>query len=643
MKKDKIIKFKNLKELRKRKPIKNAIISAYKKEGIEQFAEFLQEIGTKIYSTGNTAKYLKNHGIEVNLISSITKYPEILDGRVKTLHPVIHGGILARRDNPEDMKIIEKLEIPLFDLIYIDLYPFEQKLRENIHFTDIEEFIDIGGPTMLRAAAKNYRDVVPVIDKSDLSTIQFELIYKGKISKFIRLNLARKVFNFTAYYDSLIHSYFSEKINIELQKSNDSIEESHFISDSTFNKDENSIELLDEKIGEDKILAELDSNKLINKFKISEDKNYKDLEYRNYMKNEFSFLNSRYLTIPLKLKMKLRYGENPHQKANFYIRGDQESVFENFEQIHGKELSFNNIKDIDVAWKVVSEFDRNSNFNFKVACCGVKHNTPCSIALGIDTVNAFSKMYMGDSISIFGGIVAFNSVVNKETAEKLSKIFLEIIIAYDFTEDALKILKKKKNLRLLRLKDKIKIKKNNMKGENYFYNSYNIDITSVNNGLLVQSEDNKLLKKFEKVTNFDNNRIDVDAKNNSELRIKTELEFAYIAAKYAKSNAIVVSSNFMTLGIGSGQQNRINAAKIALENAKDVMNKFNLKNNKEYKNLYLASDGFFPFNDVVELAGRYKVKAIIQPGGSIRDKDSIELANKLGISMYFTGQRHFKH
>lgn len=647
--------------LKKIKPIKNAIISAYDKEGIESFCKFLQNIGANIYSTGNTAKYLKQKGIDVKLISDLTGFPEIFEGRVKTLHPVIHGGILARRDNLEDLETAKKMNIPMFDLVYINLYPFEEKSKNNIELNDIEEFIDIGGPTMLRAAAKNYQDVIPIVSMEDLQTVKLELLISGKLSKLTRLHLAAKVFNLTSYYDSLIHNYFIEKINKQYEEQDN--------KESLINTIVQKIKLdFNEKMALEKrktdlIISEEDENIIIkdkdniildiDEFFDQLEKADIDLENRS----KYSLLNYKYLTVPYKLKKSLRYGENPHQSANFYIRSDKESIFDKFIQINGKELSYNNIKDIDVAWKVVSEFKRNTDFSFKVACCGVKHNTPCSVALGEDVFEAYTKMYMGDSVSIFGGIVAINDIIDEKTAKELSKIFLEIIVAVDFTDGAFKILKKKKNLRLLKLYSNGK-SETTLYDKDKFFKHDDYEICSVDNGLLVQNNDDILFKDLKKVTlsrNENEDDIKNDIKNNGfnkgveqeDSRQKIELEFGYIVAKYAKSNAIVVTSNFQTLGIGSGQQNRISAAKIALENAKEVIDKFGLDKDNIYKEKYeiwyLSSDGFFPFDDVVKLAAQYPVKAIIQPGGSIRDNDSIEAAKNAGIDMYFAGVRHFKH
>ncbi|APT75339.1 phosphoribosylaminoimidazolecarboxamide formyltransferase [Marinitoga sp. 1137] len=499
--------------------MKRALISAYDKKDIEILAKNLVENGYEIISTGNTAKYLEKNGINVIPVENITEFPEILNGRVKTLHPKIHGGVLARNIE-EDLEVLKKHNIEKIDLVYVNLYPFEEKLKEELTIQERIEFIDIGGPTLIRAAAKNFEHTIVIVDPEDIPMV-IEKIKENNIDFETRLYLASKAFNLTAYYDSLISNYF---------------------------------------------------NKLINK--------------------KFP----KYYTPSLKLKNKLRYGENPHQDAVFYENTFEEGFFNTFEQLNGKELSYNNLKDIDVAWKVVNEFD-NEN-----ACCAVKHQTPCGVAIGKDNLEAYKKAYECDPISIFGGIVAFNHTVTKETALEMKKLFLEVIIAPEFEEEALETLKKKKNLRIIKAHKKPSEKR---------------EFSTIDGGVLVQDRDTELFNKFEVVTEKD---IDEE--------LKKELIFAFKVVKHAKSNAIVVAGNQMAT-IGSGQPNRIWAAIDALKRAKHP--------------IVLASDAFFPFDDVVREAGKYNIKAIIQPGGSIRDEDSIKAANELGIAMIFTKMRHFKH
>lgn len=498
--------------------MKRALISVYDKTNLLDFAKFLVSSSVEIISTGGTYKYLIENNIKVTEVSEVTGFEEILDGRVKTLHPFIHGGILAIRDNEKHMeKLVEKGITPI-DMVVVNLYPFFDKVNENISFDEKVEFIDIGGPSMLRAAAKNFKDVTVLSDAKDYEMVMDELKEQDELSINTRKKLAGKVFNLTAAYDAAISNF-----------------------------------LLEDK--------------------------YPD-----------------YFTISYKKNTALRYGENPHQAAAYYEAACGVGAMKNFVKLHGKELSYNNFKDMDIAWKVVNEFE-------ETACCAVKHNTPCGVALGDSTKEAYIKAYSCDEVSIFGGIVAFNKTVDKATAEELVKIFLEIVIAPKFDEDALKILYSKKNLRVISCK---------VKPED------SLEFVSVDGGMLVQNRDSELIDEISYVTDKAPSAEELD-----------ELIFGMKVAKYVKSNAIVVVKDKAALGIAGGQTNRIWSAMQALDRAKD--------------GVVLASDAFFPFSDVVEEAAKYNIKAIIQPGGSIRDKESIEECNKHGISMVFTGIRHFKH
>ncbi|MEW9095119.1 MAG: bifunctional phosphoribosylaminoimidazolecarboxamide formyltransferase/IMP cyclohydrolase [Clostridiaceae bacterium] len=498
--------------------IKRALISVFYKDGILELAKFLQERGVEIISTGGTFRYLKENGIEVIDVTEVTNFPEMLDGRVKTLNPYIHGGILAVRNNEEHMETIKAHNITTIDMIVVNLYPFFEKVKEDLSFDEKIEFIDIGGPTMLRSAAKNFRDVIVLSNTEDYDNVIRQIEETGDVDFNTRKSLAGKVFNLTSAYDAAISNFMLEE------------------------------------------------------------------EYPE-------FLNLSY-----KKAMDLRYGENSHQRAAYYVSAVEDGAMKDFDQLNGKELSYNNIKDMDIAWKVVNEFE-------EIACCAVKHNTPCGVALGDSVKEAYIKAYEGDPISIFGGIVAFNRKVDKVTAEKLSDIFLEIVIAPDFHEDALAVLKNKKNLRVIKCKFTPKDK---------------VEVAKVEGGILVQSVDDKLTEEINVVT---------EAKP-TENQLK-DMVFGMKVVKYVKSNAIVIVEDGKTLGIGGGQVNRIWAAKEALE--------------RSGGGAVLASDAFFPFGDVVEEAAKYGVKAIIQPGGAIRDKESIEVCNKSGIAMVFTGIRHFKH
>lgn len=508
--------------------MKRALISVFYKDKILDFAKFLISKNIEIISTGGTYKYLKENSIPVIEVEEVTGEKEMLDGRVKTLSSKIHGGILAIRDNPKHIEAIKERGIIPIDIVIVNLYPFFEKyLDDTLSFEEKIEFIDIGGPAMLRSAAKSFKDVVVISDIKDYDLAKNEM-ENGEVSIETRKYLAAKVFNLTSAYDSAV---------------------SDFIFNSIENKD-------------------------------------------NF---ELNYLNMSYIK-----KEKLRYGENPHQKADFYIYTVDKGSMKDYEQLNGKELSFNNIRDMDIALKIVCEFDENKK---EFACSAIKHSTPCGAALGENVFDAYNKTYKCDSVSIFGGIVSFNSAVDERTAKELNKTFLEIIIAKDFTEEALKILKTKNNLRIIKYKAKPNDK---------------INLVKVDGGILVQDEDNSLFEDYEIVTE----------KKPSEEEMKN-LIFGMKVVKYAKSNAIVVVKDFMAKGIGSGQTNRIWACEDALKRAG--------------KSGVVASDAFFPFRDVVDACAKYDIKAIIQPGGSIRDKESIDACNEHGISMVFTGIRHFRH
>lgn len=502
--------------------MKRALISVFDKTGILDLAKFLVSKNIEIISTGGTYKYLLENNIPVIEVSKITKFDEMLDGRVKTLHPNIHGGILALRDNKLHMNTLKEKNIDTIDYVIVNLYPFFEKVKENLSFEDKIEFIDIGGPTMLRSAAKSFKDVVVLSDIKDYELIKTEIDKNGDVSFDTRKMLAGKVFNLTSAYDAAISQF-----------------------------------LLDEEFPE-------------------------------------------YLTISYKKNSLMRYGENSHQKAAYYIDNMNDGAMQDFEQLNGKDLSFNNVRDMDLAWKLVSEFD-------EAACCAVKHSTPCGVAIADTTKRAYKKAYESDSVSIFGGIVAFNKKLDLETAKLLDVIFLEIIIAPDFSKESLELLTKKKNLRLIKCGKKPSDKK---------------EFIKVDGGILVQDSNTKLCENLEIVT-----------KTKPSVEQEKDLLFALKVVKYIKSNAIVIVKDGQTLGIGGGEVSRIWAAEKAVERAK----KFG-KND-----LVLASDAFFPFKDVVELVAKNKVSTIIQPGGSLRDQESIDECDKNNISMIFSKLRHFKH
>lgn len=500
--------------------MKRALISVFDKNGILEFANFLVNHGVEIISTGGTYKHLKENGVPVIEVAEVTGAPEMLDGRVKTLHPVIHGGILAIRDNTEHMATIKERGISTIDMVVVNLYPFFKKVNEDLTFEEKVEFIDIGGPTMLRSAAKSFHDVVVISDTADYETVMKEM-EAGEVTFETKKRLAGKVFNLTSAYDAAISQFL---LGDEMPK----------------------------------------------------------------------YLNASYEKL-----MDLRYGENPHQKAAYYVSTTDTGAMKDFEQLNGKELSFNNLRDMDVAWRTVCEF-------IEPACCGLKHSTPCGAAIGKNVYEAYTKAYECDPVSIFGGIVALNKEVDADTAREMVKIFLEIVIAPSFTDEALEVLKTKKNLRVIKCKHTPQDK---------------INMVKVDGGLLIQDEDLSFTTDYEAVTE--------KAPTAEEME---NLIFGMKVVKHVKSNAIVVVKDMMAVGIGNGETNRIWPTRQAIERAGDKI-----------EGAILASDAFFPFRDVVDECAKAGIKAIIQPGGSMRDQESIDACNEHGMSMVFTGMRHFKH
>ena len=504
---------------------KRALISVSDKTNIVEFAKGLEKHGFEVISTGGTFTHLKNNGVSCISIEDVTHFPEILEGRVKTLHPKIHGGLLSKRGNELHNKHVAENNIEYIDLVCVNLYPFEATVKkEGVSEEEIIENIDIGGPSMLRSAAKNFNDVAVVTDINDYDRVLSEL-ERGGISYETRRALAIKVFNTTASYDAAIANYFNKKDNLVPEK----------------------------------------------------------------------------LTLSYKLQDSLRYGENPHQKAYHYVQDNNESyALQNAVQLHGKEMSYNNIQDASAALDILSEFDETT-------CVAVKHMNPCGVATGSSVFEAYSRAYEADPVSIFGGIVAVNGKVDKETAEKMHSIFLEIILATDYDEEALEILTKKKNLRIYKLSEK--------------NNNHEKQIKSVRGGILVQDFNEKLADEYESVTE---KKVDETQQR--------DIEFGLKVVKHVKSNAIVVVKDRQTLGIGAGQMNRVGSCKIALEQA-----------GEKARGAVLASDAFFPMRDSADIAADYGIAAIVQPGGSIRDQESIDACNEKGVAMVFSKIRHFKH
>ena len=526
-----------------------ALISVSNKEGIVEFAKGLVAHGVEIISTGGTLKTLEDNGVTVRGVSDVTGFPECLDGRVKTLHPKIHGGLLARRDNQEHMKRIKELEIDPIDFVVVNLYPFKETIQNPDATLEMAiENIDIGGPTMLRSAAKNYRDVIVLCDPRDYRMILDKLGEAGSVSEDVKYELALKVFEHTAAYDTWISDYLRRRIGKELP------------DNPTFTY---------EKIQD------------------------------------------------------LRYGENPHQKAWYYKKTYEEAAaLTRAVQLHGKELSFNNINDANAALEILKEFKEPT-------VVAVKHANPCGVATGKTLHEAYKGSYQCDPVSIFGGIIALNQKVDVATAGEISKIFVEILIAPDYEEEAFEILTAKKNIRLLKLdnlyprdgldsRDGLTSKAtlNSRLSDSY-------EMKNISGGLLIQEGD---------IKTYDEEDFRVVTKKSPTKEEMESLKFAMKVVKHVKSNGIVVAKDYRTIGLGPGQVNRIWAVDHALNQALEST-----------EGAVLASDAFFPFEDCVERAALGGITAIIQPGGSMKDETSIKRADELGIAMVFTGVRHFKH
>ena len=510
--------------------MKRALVSVSDKSGLVEFVKGLESLGWQIIATGGTQRLLEQQGVKTIGISEVTGFPEICDGRVKTLHPKVHGGLLARRDEESHLAALRENGIEFIDLVCVNLYPFRQTIANpDVTMEDAIENIDIGGPSMLRSAAKNYRDVTVVCDPADYAAVLAEIAEGGNTKVETRLTLSAKAYTHTAQYDSCIATFMREKAGLS-----------------------------------EKLFLEFD------------------------------------------VKQGLRYGENPHQSAKFYS-DNQTTAFSlaYAEQLGGKELSYNNIQDANAALNIVREFD-------EPFCVALKHMNPCGAAIGATIEEAWNAAYEADKVSIYGGIVAVNRPLTAEVAQGMKPIFLEIVMAPEFTPEALEILSTKKNLRLLKV---------DMTKSDKAINQY----ISVNGGLLVQQLDT--------VTKEVTADMCVTETKPTEAQI-VDMNFGWRVVKHVKSNAIAVVKDGHTLGVGAGQMNRVGSAEIALKQAQAA---------GFTEGLVLASDGFLPFDDTVAFAAQYGVTAIVQPGGSIRDEDSIRKANELGITMLFTGMRHFKH
>jgi phosphoribosylaminoimidazolecarboxamide formyltransferase/IMP cyclohydrolase len=514
--------------------VKRALISVSDKEGITVFVKGLSKLGVEIISTGGTAAILRKAGITIKDVSEVTGFPEMLDGRVKTLHPIIHAGILAKRDDKEHKDTLKKHNICPIDLVVCNLYPFEQTIQKpKVGIEEVIENIDIGGPTLIRAAAKNYKDVIVVTNKEQFDCVLKSLEKNGDLSINKREKLALEAYTHTAQYDSIISQYLRNRWT-------------------------------------DEILPESNS-------------------------------------ISMRKIQDMRYGENPHLKGAFYksLPKISEPCITNAVQLQGKELSYNNILDGDCAIECIKEFSEPT-------CVIIKHATPCGIASAEKLLQAWKNAYATDTYSPFGGIISFNRKVGKDVAEELSNLFLEVIIAPGFTKEALDVFGKKKNLRLLELK-----------GLDKKIDRMGMIFRSVVGGFLSQERDVKLTPK--------SNWKIVTKKKPTKEEIRS-MEFAVKCVKHVKSNSVVFVKDTHTVGIGGGQTARVDATWIATNKGKE-----NIKNST------MASDAFFPFRDGIDLAAKAGVKAIIQPGGSIRDEEVIKAADEHGIAMVFSGQRYFRH
>lgn len=506
---------------------KYALLSVSDKTNIIAFASTLVSHGYHLISTGGTLKTLQEVSLPVTAIQEVTGFPEMMDGRVKTLHPAIHAGLLAKRDNPDHLSALNTHQFNQIDVVVVNLYPFEASIaNENTSLAEAIEKIDIGGPSMIRSAAKNHASVAVVVNPKHYNNLAKELDEnQGSFSLATKQKLAVEAFQHTTYYDGIIAQYFA--------------------------------------------------------------KAYQTAPFPE----EFS--------LPLKKKSSLRYGENPHQAASIYKLGFDPTALSDIEQLHGKDLSYNNYVDLDAAWQIVSELK-------KPAVAIIKHTNPCGAAIADRLSEAYTRAFDADPVSAFGSIIAVNRNLDAETAEKMSKLFVEAIIAPEFSSEALNILQKKKNIRLIKHKS---------------YSNLHFTAKHIDGAVLLQEKDNSLYENLNCVTQCTLNKDQED-----------DIHFAFCIAKHVKSNAIVLVKDGVTIGVGAGQMSRIEAVEIALKKAGD-----------KSKGSICASDAFFPFGDSVTHLAAAGVETVVQPGGSVKDQESIDAANSANICMLFTGQRHFKH
>ncbi len=521
--------------------MKRALVSVTNKQNIIDIIDVLIEADYEIISTGGTLQHIRERGRKAMDIEDFTGFPEMFEGRTKTLHPKVHGGLLYKRASAHHVAQAKDGGILPIDVVIVNLYDFEGTLNSGKSHEDIIENIDIGGPSMIRSASKNYQDVLVVVDPSDYQEVA-DRIRSGKVDLAFREKMAMKAFSLTAYYDAMISSYFVSRVL--------------------------------------------------------------DQEKKHPVENSFDEYSLEQRAIPIKKAQNLRYGENPHQKAAVYDIPSEKSLLSKFVQLGGKELSYNNLNDLNTALEICSDLNEEGT----VATAVIKHATPCAVSMNHTTYQSYINAYHADPVSIFGGMIATTGVVDAETASAISKIFVEIVAAKDFTQEALQILTQKSNLRILKI--------------DYDLAPSAKCIKNISGKMLMQDSDFGAEETYNVVTQ----------KSPSE-KEKEDLLFAMKVVKHTKSNAVVFAKNKTTIAIGGGQTSRIWAVETALANYKE----------QDFKGAVLASDAFFPFDDCVNLVAQHGISAIIQPGGALRDQDSIDACDKNGISMVFTGTRHFKH
>ena len=578
--------------------IKRALISVSDKTGVVEFCEKLATFGVEIVSTGGTAKLLRDNNLAVKEVSDVTEFPEMLDGRVKTLHPKIHGGILGIRDNENHLSQMKAHNIEPIDLVVIDLYPFEKTIANpDVTFADAIENIDIGGPAMIRSSAKNWESVAVIVNR-----LQYDVLLKqmsennGATTAELRQTLSVIAFMRTSTYDGLIAKYLQNEVN--LAEVSEDVSEMAMKTTLDFMPQDEFDEYVEDIFDSD---DDDDDDDIFDEDDLGEDEEVDD---------ETVFTGE--VELPLLKGKNLRYGENPHQEAAVY-----ESVFEiggvaQGELLHGKEMSYNNYVDADAAWNLVNEFDQP-------ACAIIKHTNPCGVGVSLKLDEAYQRALATDRVSAFGGIVAFNRKVSKKAALAVIEVFTEVVVAPEFSDEALEIFMSKKNLRVLQV-DAIELELEDEEDVE------NIEYRVISGGYLAQTKDEYVVDETDLKV--------VSARQPTDDEVRAML-FAWKVCKHTKSNAIVLTNDVQTIGVGAGQMNRVDSVRIAGLRAE--------RSGLDLSNIVLASDAFFPFRDGVDECAKLGMTAIIQPGGSIRDDEVIQAANEHNLAMVFTGFRHFRH